>query len=352
MFRFFETLVDPYCEYAQTDRPPQSLWPFMLDYCRPFFGIFWLAAFMSFVVAASELGLIYYLGWIVDAMQGDQQAALTKLAPTLIGLTIFILVLRPLMYGLHVLLLNQTILPNLTTVVRWRSHRHVMRQSVGWFENDFAGRIANRVMQTPRSAGEAVFQVFDALSYSIAYVIGAFFLLFQADVRLTIPLVIWFGLYLVLLKWTVKNVEPASKASSDARSELNGRVVDSYTNIHSVKMFAHEDYEITYAKEAIENNRRKFIREMRIYSVMDLNLMVLNGLLIVGVVGWAVLLWVQGFGASAERDDRLDHVGHHIVFPRNGRGRRRHGNHRPTRDLGGCSAGQRPKGARGQNRNQ
>jgi ATP-binding cassette subfamily B multidrug efflux pump len=173
-----------------------------------------------------------------------------------------------------------------------------MRQSVGWFENDFAGRIANRVMQTPRSAGEAVFQVFDALSYSIAYVIGAFFLLFQADVRLTIPLVIWFGLYLVLLKWTVKNVEPASKASSDARSELNGRVVDSYTNIHSVKMFAHEDYEITYAKEAIENNRRKFIREMRIYSVMDLNLMVLNGLLIIGVVGWAVLLWVQG-SASA-----------------------------------------------------
>ena len=202
------------------------------------------------------------------------------------------------MYGLHVLLLNQTILPNLTTVVRWRSHRHVMRQSVGWFENDFAGRIANRVMQTPRSAGEAVFQVFDALSYSIAYVIGAFVLLFQADVRLTIPLVIWFGLYLVLLKWTVKNVEPASKASSDARSELNGRVVDSYTNIHSVKMFAHEDYEITYAKEAIENNRRKFIREMRIYSVMDLSLMVLNGLLIVGVVGWAVLLWVQG-SASA-----------------------------------------------------
>ena len=138
-----------------------------------------------------------------------------------------------------------------------------------------------------------MFQVFDALSYSIAYVIGAFVLLFQADVRLTIPLVIWFGLYLVLLNWTVKNVEPASKASSDARSELNGRVVDSYTNIHSVKMFAHEDYEITYAKEAIENNRRKFIREMRIYSVMDLNLMVLNGLLIVGVVGWAVLLWVQ-----------------------------------------------------------
>ena len=298
MFRFFETLVDPYCEYAQTDRPPTGLWPFMLEYCRPFYRVFWLAAFMSFVVAASELGLIYYLGWIVDAMQGDPQTALTKLAPTLIGLTIFILLLRPLMYGLHVLLLNQTILPNLTTVVRWRSHRHVMRQSVGWFENDFAGRIANRVMQTPRSAGEAVFQVFDALSYSIAYVIGAFVLLFQADVRLTIPLAIWFGLYLVLLKWTVKNVEPASKASSDARSELNGRVVDSYTNIHSVKMFAHEDYEITYAKEAIENNRRKFIREMRIYSVMDLNLMVLNGLLIIGVVGWAVALWVQG-SASA-----------------------------------------------------
>jgi ATP-binding cassette subfamily B multidrug efflux pump len=154
------------------------------------------------------------------------------------------LLISPILAFLDTALVNNTILTNMATLVRWRGHRHVMRQSVGWFEGDFAGRIANRVMQTPPAAGEVAFHVFDAMSYALAYVIGAFFLLMQADIRLTLPLVLWFGLYLLLLRYTVKRVGPASKASSDARSELNGRVVDAYTNIHSVKLFAHEGEEI------------------------------------------------------------------------------------------------------------
>jgi ATP-binding cassette subfamily B multidrug efflux pump len=170
----------------------------------------------------------------------------------------------------------------------------VLRQSVGWFENDFAGRIANRIMQTPPAAGEAVFQVFDAITYSLAYVLGALIVLNGADPRLMAPLILWLIGYAVLMTWVIRRVGPASKAASDARSEVTGRVVDAYTNIHSVKMFAHHDSELDYAKEAIENTRRTFGKEMRIYTIMDVALNVLNGMLIVGVVGWAVALWMQG----------------------------------------------------------
>ena len=109
-----------------------------------------------------------------------------------------------------------------------------------------------------------------------------------------LPLVVWFVLYMALVRWTVLRAGPASKASSDARSAVTGRVVDAYTNIHSVKLFARHDTEMAYAKESIEHARETFKQEMRIITKMDLALTVLNGFLIVAVTGWALLLWYQG----------------------------------------------------------
>ena len=298
MFRFFENLVDPYAKYRQTDTPPRRLLPFMLDYAQPFRGVFVWATLLSIVVAAVEIWLIWVMGWVVDILSGDPQQVWQDHGWALIGMGVFILVLRPLIQAADVLLLNNTILPNFGTLIRWRAHGHVLRQSVGWFENDFAGRIANRIMQTPPAAGEAVFQIFDAITFSIAYVVGAMVLLGDADPRLMIPMALWLVLYGGLMRWTVVRVGPASKAASDARSLVTGRVVDSYTNIHSVKMFAHTGSELEYAKEAIEVSRKTFQDEMRIYTIMDVTLMVLNGLLIVGVVGWALALWMQGAAST------------------------------------------------------
>ena len=294
MFRFFENLVDPYCAYPQTDTPPTKLWPFMRAYSKPFKQVFVWTAVTSIVVALVEIGLIYYMGWVVDALSGDPAQVWQNHGAFLIALALFILVLRPGLHVVNVLLMNNTILPNYGTLFRWRAHRHVLRQSVGWFENDFAGRIANRIMQTPPAAGEAVFQVFDAITFSLAYLLGAWVLLAQADLRLSVPLLGWFLLYGVLIRWTIKRVGPASKASSDARSTVTGRVVDAYTNIHSVKMFAQGNEELGYAKTAIEATRQTFQVEMRISTLMEIGLVVLNGLLIVGVVGWALALWMQG----------------------------------------------------------
>ena len=294
MFRFFENLVDPYVPYEEKDQPPTKLWPFLRDYAQPFKRIFAWTAFLSVVVASIEIGLISYMGRVVDLLTGPPAQVWQNHGTELILVGLFILFLRPLVQALDVLLLNNSILPNFGTLIRWRSHKHVLRQSVGWFENDFAGRIANRIMQTPPAAGEVVFQVFDAISFSLAYLLGAAVLLAAADPRLLLPLLVWFAFYAALVRWTIRRVGPASQAASDARSTVTGRVVDSYSNIHSVKMFAHHDRELDYAKEAIENTRTTFFYEMRLYTIMDIALVTLNGFLIVGVVGWAMYLWMQG----------------------------------------------------------
>lgn len=293
MFKFFENLVDPYCDYEESDQPPTRLWPFMRAYMQPFRKVFWVTAIISILVAAVEIWLIYYMGRVVDLLSGSPTEFWNNHGIELILVAAFILFLRPLIQAVDVLLLNNTILPNFGTLIRWRAHKHVLRQSVGWFENDFAGRIANRIMQTPPAAGEAVFQAFDAITFALAYVIGAALLLSGSDLRLMLPLLAWLILYGFLVRWTMRRVGPASKRASDARSQVTGRVVDAYTNIHSVKLFAHNDRELDYAKEAIEHTRETFRAEMRIYTIMDVVLVTLNGLLIIAVVGWAMLLWSQ-----------------------------------------------------------
>ncbi|MDE0531792.1 MAG: ABC transporter ATP-binding protein [Albidovulum sp.] len=295
MFRFFENLVDPYSPYAETDAPPRRLIPFLLDYSRPFFKVFIIAAIFSTLTALVEVGLIYYMGRVVDLLaEAETGNFWAQYGLELVFIVVFLLAFRPMVQILTLGILNNGILPNYGTLFRWRAHRQVLRRSVGWFENDFAGRIANRIMQTPPAAGDAIFQVFDAMTFAVAYVCGAILLLSDSDSSLALPLIAWLVLYGFLMRWTIARVGPASKASSDARSAITGRVVDSYTNIHSVKLHSYHDHEIQYAKESIEKARQVFAREMRIYTKMEVALTFLNGALIVGVGGWAIVLWSQG----------------------------------------------------------
>lgn len=295
MFRFFEGLVDPYLAYEENDTPPRRLWPFLAQFCRPFRAVFAVTGALSVIVAASDVALIWYVGRLVDLLaQGTPAEVWSQYGTEIILVALAVLVLRPVVAVLDVALLHNTILPNFGTMIRWRAHRHVLRQPVGWFESDFAGRIANRIMQTPPAAGDAVFQTFDAVAFAVVTFIGAAIMLAEADARLILPLLVWFALYAALVRWTLRRAGPASKASSDARSAVTGRVVDAYANIHSVKLFAHHDKEVDYAKEAIEHARSTFMTEMRIVTRMDLTLSLLNAALIVSVTGWAIVLWYNG----------------------------------------------------------
>ncbi len=298
MFKFFEGLVDPYTPYTQSDTPPRQLWPFLAEYIRPFRKVFAATALFSALNAGAEVGLIWYLGHLVDLLgQGTPVQVWAAHGTEIILVALAIVLVRPIIGGTNVALLHNTILTNFSTMMRWRAHRHILRQPVGWFESDFAGRIANRIMQAPPAAGDAVFQVFDAVAFASTTLIAAGLMLAQADTRLLIPLVTWFFGYIALMRWTIRRAGPASTASSEARSALTGRVVDSYTNIHSVKLFAHDDRELAYAKDAIEGARTTFQKEMRIVTVMDTILTFINGLMVTGVSGWAIYLWYNSMAS-------------------------------------------------------
>ena len=301
MFRFFENLVDPYSPYEDEMDPPSGFTQYLVYHTKPFRKLFLITGIATILAAVFEIFLLAAIGWVVDLMAAQTPATLWEnYTWHFIGLLAFVLVLKPTLYLLDFMLISNTLIPNVATLFRWRGHKHVMRQSIGWFEADFAGRVANRVMQTPRSAGEVVFHVFDALAYALAYVVGALFLLMNANTLLLFPLLIWVIAYVFLLRYVVRRVEPASKDSSNARSELNGRVVDAYTNIHSVKMFAHTQSELAYVKEAIEDTRKTVFREMRIYTRMDFILSSMNAMLIAGTVGTALYLWTYDQVSSGE----------------------------------------------------
>jgi ATP-binding cassette, subfamily B, multidrug efflux pump len=292
---FFERLVDPYVAYPELDAPPRRLWPFLLDYTKPFRRVFAVTGMMTALVAVIEILLIWYVGRLVDLLSRGTPAEVWQAhGSEFLAAGAAVLLLRPLLGAVTTMLLHNAILPNFGTLIRWRAHRHVLRQSIGWFENDFAGRIANRITQTPSAAGEAIFHTFDAVTFAVTTLIGSAALLSSANPRLVLPLAIWFVLYAALIRWTLTRAGPASKAASDARSAVLGRVVDAYTNIHSVKLFAHHDREIAHAREVIEGAREKFQVEMRIISRMDIMLTALNGALIVSVTAWAMALWYRG----------------------------------------------------------
>jgi ATP-binding cassette, subfamily B, multidrug efflux pump len=321
MFRYLENLVDPYQPYVVTDTPPRRLWPFLKDYIRPFRKVFAVTAVFAVANAALDTALLWYLGRIVDLLGSATPAEVWAAHGTefLIAAAI-VLVLRPFFGAGSVALIHNTILTNFGTMMRWRAHAHVLRQPVGWFESDFAGRIANRIMQAPPAAGEAVFQTFDAIVFALTILVGAGIMLTDTDPRLLIPLLVWFGAYLLLMRWTVRRAGPAATASSDARSAVTGRIVDAYTNIHSVKLFAHHNRELSYGREAIEHSRQTFQTEMRIVTVMDVTLTILNGLLIVAVTGWSLWLWHQGsastgmVAAATALVLRLNHMTYWIMW--------------------------------------
>lgn len=295
IFRLFENSIDPYGPYDENDVPPARLWPFLQSFLKPFRWVLVACVVLTALVGIGEILLIYLAGQIVDFLSGAEPDVFfaTYWIPVL-AVAVGLVLVWPVVVLLHALFMNQTVFPNLGTLIRWRSHRHVIRQSVGWFENDFAGRITNRIMQTAPAAGEAVYQVLDAGTYALTYVIAASILLIDADGRLVLPLLAWATFYILLMIMFIPRIGRASRAFSDARSAITGRIVDSYTNIESVKLFAHSGIEEEYAREVIENSRKAFQRQMRLITLTQTLLNALNMFLIVSVVGLTIYLWSIG----------------------------------------------------------
>ena len=294
MFRWFESLIDTFPP-IEREMPPRSVWRFYLHYLRPLWPILLATLIAGLLLALVEVAMFDFLGRIVD-MLAEQPGPefFRRHAGELVWMAAITLVARPFFTGLHNLLVNQAIVPGLSNRSRWLMHNYVVRQSLAFFHNDFAGRIANRVMQTGTSLRESAVQMVDALWYIVVYTGSALWLFAQADPWLMVPLLCWLVVYVGLMAFFVPRMKARAWVASDARSKATDRIVDGYTNIATLKLFSHARSEEAYVRDAIDELAVKHRLQTRVTTAMDTAIAIANGFLIVGTCGLALWLWSRG----------------------------------------------------------
>ena len=294
MFGFFERLTVPF-PAQEPEQPPKGLFQFCRHYSR---GMEWPLVVMSVLtalLAVMEVSLFGFMGQLVDWLSTkDPQTFLDEEQGTLWQMGLVLLVGLPLLTLMHALLVHQTLLGNYPMSIRWLAHRYLLKQSVSFYANDFAGRIATKVMQTSLSVRETVMKLFDILMYILVYFTSMLVIVAQADFRLVWPMLIWLAAYIGLQLYFVPRLKQISTAQADARSTMTGRIVDSYTNITTVKLFSHTQREADYAQEGMDDFLGTVHKQMRLATGINVSVQVLNYLLTFAIAALSIVLWMDG----------------------------------------------------------
>ncbi|MBI3433793.1 MAG: ABC transporter ATP-binding protein [Proteobacteria bacterium] len=294
MFRLFENALNP-TEMPRQPEPPADLIGFYWHYARQSKALFGGLFLAGFAVALLDSLIPAFMGRIVALISAGARADMWVANwPTLVGMALVVLVARPLAMAAQNLVTNQAIAANVSNRIRWQNHWHVARQSWTFFQNDFAGRIASRVMQTGPAIRESVVALLNSVWYIVVYGTSAVVMLAAFDWRLTAPILAWFCGYIVLLRVFVPRVRDRSKDVSEVRSMLTGRIVDSYSNILTVKLFARARDEDAYVREGIDAHTDAFKAVLRLTTGFGFCLTVLNALLTTGNAALAIYLWTRG----------------------------------------------------------
>jgi len=288
---WFENLFDPF-QKTQVEQPPERVLDFFRYFVAPVKWLVLAVLLVSLANTVTDMAMFVFLAWIVDWTSTTPPAEFFSTHGwALAGMAFVVLVVRPLIMLLQRGFNQLALVPGLTGLVRWQNYRYVLRQSLSFFQNDFAGRIAQKVMQTGPSLRETVGSVIDGVWTLLVYLTGTAYLFFSLDPWLFAPIVVWLGAYIYTIWRLVPSVRERSAAVSEANSGLSGRIVDSYSNIQSVKLFAHAEREDAFALKGFDIHIGAFRNFARIMAAMMVSLSSINSALIVAVTGLAVWLW-------------------------------------------------------------
>jgi ATP-binding cassette subfamily B multidrug efflux pump len=292
MFRWFEKRLDPF-PLEETTEPPKSLIAFCVHFTRGAWPYIAIDAVLIAAIAITEVWMFQFLGSIVDWLSAhDRETFLQTEGWKLAGMAFVVLVLLPGTVWFQSLIHTQTLMGNHPMRIRWQVHRYLLRQSMTFYQDEFAGRIATKLMQTALAVRDCVIKLVDVLNYVIVYFLGVLFIVGSADWRLVMPLLVWLAGYLVLLHYFVPRLGKVGKEQADARSLMTGRIVDSYTNIQTVKLFSHARRESSYARESMALFLDTVYRSMRLVTSLYGVLYLLNSMLLVAVAGLSIWLWL------------------------------------------------------------
>ena len=276
-------------------KPPNTLTGFVAHYARPFLPLIIISACLSTIIALIEVWLFSFVGSLVDwLMEANPESFWDDHKGRLIAVSILVLIVLPGLKFIYESIINQGMLGNFAMRTRWQAHRYLLRQSIEFFQDDFAGRIATKMMQTSLGVRDAVIKITEVLLYVAVYFTGAVFMFAASDIRLSFPMLIWLIGYVFALRYFIPKLKQVSMEQADARSMVTGRVVDSYTNITTVKMFAHTEQEDIYAREGMSEFLDTVYRQMRLATILTVTLSTMNAILLFSVAAMGVALWQQG----------------------------------------------------------
>ena len=293
LFRWFEARIDPYPPVPVT-QPPRSLYAFCRHYTRGTEPWLALMAALTTAIAVTEVALYAFTGSIVDRLSSHTPATfLAEEGWNFVLMAAVVLLVMPALNLLSALVIHQTLLGNFPMRIRWRVHRYLLRQSMGYFQDEFAGRIATKLMQTSLAVRETVIKLLDVGNYVVVYFGGALLVAASADWRLMVPFACWLVAYAALLRWAIPRLNKVAQEQADARSTMTGRIVDSYTNIATVKLFSHSRREEGYARDSMEQFLGTVHRQMRLATIVNVSNDTLNMLLLFAVAATGIGLWMQ-----------------------------------------------------------
>ncbi|MBZ0217492.1 MAG: ABC transporter ATP-binding protein/permease, partial [Fimbriimonadaceae bacterium] len=293
-FNWLESRTDPF-PAERPEKPPTTLFGFILHYARPFWPLLLVGSALAAIVAILEVYLFAFIGSLVDWLTASQPETFWQIHKfNLIAMSVLVLVVLPVLKFVYEAIIHQGLLGNFAMRTRWQAHRYLLRQSMAFFQDDFAGRLAAKMMQTALGVRETVMKITEVFLYVVVYFTAALVLFASSDLRLSAPMAMWLVGYLFALRYFVPRLRKLSVKQADARSVVTGRVVDSYTNISTVKMFADADFEDSYARESMDVFLDNVHRQMRLVTLLTVTLNLLNGFLIFSVAGLSIWLWQQG----------------------------------------------------------
>ena len=294
MFGFFERLINPF-PAQKPQRPPKGLYEFCRYYTRGMEPWLLVMAGLTVVTAVSEAMLYAILGQIVDWLaSSDPTTFFEDSWLQLVGMTVFILMFIPMVTAIQSLVVHQTLMGNFPMLVRWNAHRYLLDQSYGFFQNEFSGRIATKVMQTSLAVRDTVMKLLNVLLFVVIYMVTALILVASADIRLCLPIVIWLGFYVLVQRYFVPKMKNIAMLQADARSLMTGRIVDSYTNIITLKLFSHSSRESDYVRDGMSDFLNTVHPQMRLVTKLNFVLWSLNMLLVFSTGALGIYLWTIG----------------------------------------------------------
>lgn len=294
MFRFFETRIDVTGE-PEVLTPPNTLPAFYWHFVRQAKGVVFMVLGIGLVTGFLDILTPIFFGLIVDILASTTpERLLADHGWSFAAMALIILVIRPAIHCLHNMSIDQALVPTFTNLIRWQLHRFVLRHSWEYFQNDFAGRIANKVVQCGHALRGSVTSMIGSIWYVTVYAVTTLVWLISTDPLLSVPVLVWFAFYLAVLWIWVPPIKRRSAIMSEARSALSGRIVDSYTNILTVKLFARKRHEDAYVRDSIDFHTERFRELMRHITVMNSLHWVINAGLMAGTATVAVYLWHDG----------------------------------------------------------